>query len=147
MPAFVPTPEQRSTVETMTAYGARQDDIAAILGIDPKTLRKHFAEQIALGTVKANAKVAESLFKKAVGFHYKAQRAFMHKGKAVVVDYTEYQPPDTVSAIFWLKTRAGWSEYSPAPAERPVQLGKKEEADRAAQTAEEGTGWASLIRH
>ena len=33
----------------------------------PKTLRKHYRDELDTGQVKASAKVAESLFRKAVG--------------------------------------------------------------------------------
>ena len=36
-------------------------------GIDPKTLRKHYREELDTGHVVANAKGAESLFRKATG--------------------------------------------------------------------------------
>ncbi len=82
----------------MAGYGVPEYDIARVLGIDPKTLRKHYRDELDTGHVKANAKVAESLFRKATG-----------DGRQSVT-----------AAIFWLKTRAGWKETSvheigPAP--------------------------------
>ncbi len=44
-----------------------EDDIALVLGIDAKTLRKHFRVELDVVFVKANAKVAESIFMQAVG--------------------------------------------------------------------------------
>ena len=69
-------------------YGVSEADIARVLGIDPKTLRKHYREELDTGHIVANAKVAESLFRKATG-----------DGRQSVT-----------AAIFWLKTRAGWRE-------------------------------------
>ena len=63
-------------------------DIARVVGIDPKTLRKHYRDELDTGQIKANAKVTESLYRKATG-----------EGREAVV-----------AAIFWLKTRAGWKE-------------------------------------
>ncbi len=82
----------------MAGYGVPEYDIALVLGIGPKTLRKHYREEFDTGRVKANAKVAESLFRKATG-----------DGRQSVT-----------AATFWLKTRAGWKETSvhgigPAP--------------------------------
>ena len=54
----------------------------------PKTLRKHYRGELDHGHVKANAKVAENLYRKATG-----------DGREAVI-----------AAIFWLKTRAGWKE-------------------------------------
>ena len=77
-------------VEAMAAYGVPEADIARVLGIDPKTLRKHYREELDSGHVKANAKVAENLYRKATG-----------EGREAVT-----------AAIFWLKARAGWRETS-----------------------------------
>ena len=49
----------------MAGYGVPETDIARVLGIDPKTLRRHYREELDTGHVLANAKVAESLFRKA----------------------------------------------------------------------------------
>ncbi len=68
----------------MAGYGVPETDIARIIGIDPKTLRKHYRDELDTGHVKANAKVAENLYRKATG-----------EGRESVT-----------AAIFWLKTRA-----------------------------------------
>ena len=72
----------------MAAYGVAEDDIARVLAIDPKTLRKHYRDELATGHVKANTKIAESLYRKALGDG----------------------PQSVTAAIFWLKTRARWKE-------------------------------------
>jgi hypothetical protein len=47
---------------------------------------------------------------------------------------------------FLLRTRFGYSEYSPAPAEpKPPKLGKKEIANAEAQVAHEESDWADLV--
>lgn len=80
-----PTPETLAQVEALSGYGVRHDEIALYLDIDPKTLRKHYREQLDKGTVKANVGVARSLHRQA----------------------TE---GNVTAAIFWLKSRAGWRE-------------------------------------
>ena len=74
----------------MAGYGVPEADIAGVIGVDPKTLRKHYRSEFDHGHVKANAKVAENLYRKATG-----------DGREAVI-----------AAIFWLKTRAGWKETS-----------------------------------
>lgn len=83
-----PEPSLRRQVEAMAAYGVTEPDIARVIGIDPKTLRKHYRDELATGHIKANSKVAESLFRKAIGDG----------------------PQSVTAAIFWLKTRARWKE-------------------------------------
>jgi hypothetical protein len=87
-PAHEPTPMSRRNVEALAGYGVPEVDIAGVIGIDPKTLRKHYPQELRYGHVKANAKVAENLFRKATG-----------DGRESVI-----------AAIFWMKTRAQWKE-------------------------------------
>ena len=60
--AHQPDPSQRRQVEAMAAYGIPETDVARTVGIDPKTLRKCYREELDLGTTKANAQVAGFLF-------------------------------------------------------------------------------------
>jgi hypothetical protein len=87
-PAHKPDPAIRRQVEAMAGYGVPEAEIAGVIGIDAKTLRKHYRAELDHGHVKANAKVAENLYRKATG-----------DGREAVI-----------AAIFWLKTRAGWKE-------------------------------------
>src|SRR3979490_3649868 len=80
-----PDPSLRRQVEVMAAYGIPETDVARTVGIDPKTLRKCYREELDLGTTKANAQVASFLFNSAKNGNVTAQ-------------------------IFWLKTRARWRE-------------------------------------
>ena len=86
----LPTTGRRRQVETMSAYGIPHDDIARAIGITAPTLRKYYREQLDLGRIKATVQVAGFLFNAAKNGNVSA-------------------------CIFWLKTRAGWSEYAPAP--------------------------------
>jgi hypothetical protein len=88
--AHKPDPTARRQVEAMAGYGVPEADIAGVIGIDPKTLRKHYRGELDHGHVKANAKVAENLYRKATG-----------EGRESVI-----------AAIFWLKARARWTESS-----------------------------------
>ena len=83
--SHVPDPAVRRQVETLAAYGIPATDISRVVGIDPKTLRKHYREELDLGETKANAQVAGFLFNAAKNGNVTAQ-------------------------IFWLKTRAKWRD-------------------------------------
>ena len=82
---FVPTAEQRRSVEAMSGFGVPQKDIAIILDIDVKTLCLKLRREIDLGMAKANAKVGQSLFQMAT-------------------------TGNIAAAIFWTKARMGWRE-------------------------------------
>src|SRR5690242_211996 len=64
-PSFTPTKEQRNEVEMRAGSGKRQDDIAAKLGIAPKTLRKHFAEELRRGAIEAHLDIRKTLHRMA----------------------------------------------------------------------------------
>jgi hypothetical protein len=81
----IPTDMQRKLVQLHASVGTQQAVIADIIGIDAKTLRKHYREELDQSMAKANAQVGGVLFNKALG-------------------------GDTAAMIFWMKTRAGWRE-------------------------------------
>jgi hypothetical protein len=85
-PKLKPTEYQRRMVKTMTAMGAKQEDIALRIGVrSPKTLRKHFRNELDQGGSEANMTVAQAMYKKA-------------------------KDGDVKAGMFWLKCRAGWRE-------------------------------------
>jgi hypothetical protein len=87
-PPHKPTEQTRTLCKTLSGYGVPQEEIGRQIGINHQTLRLHYRDEIDAGVAQANAKVAQSLYKKAVG-----------EG-----------PQSASSAMFWLKTRAQWSE-------------------------------------
>ena len=89
-PAYLPDEVSRRQVEAMAGYGVPETEIAGLLEIDPKTLRKYYRAELDHGHTKANIKVAENLYRKATG-----------EGREGVT-----------AAIFWLKCRAGWREVT-----------------------------------
>lgn len=87
-PRHEPDAYHRRQVETLAGYGIPETEIAGLIGIDPKSLRRYYRQELDHGHTKANAKVAENLFRKATG-----------EGRESVT-----------AAIFWLKARARWKE-------------------------------------
>ena len=65
-PSFEASREQRKLVKSLAAVGLRQEQIATTIGLrSPKTLRKHFRQEIRQGTAEANAAVARVAFEMA----------------------------------------------------------------------------------
>ena len=87
-PAYRPDERTRRQVETMCGFGIPVAEVAKVVGVAENTLRKYYPDEISVGAIKADAKVAEALFKKAIG-----------DGQGSVA-----------AAIFWMKTRRGWRE-------------------------------------
>jgi AraC-like DNA-binding protein len=51
---YEPTADQRALVESASAFGLTQADIAEQLKIDEKTLRKHFRDELSSGKFKVD---------------------------------------------------------------------------------------------
>jgi hypothetical protein len=61
---FCATDAMRDRVRRLAGVGVPQHDIAAIVGCDEKTLRKHCRIELNRGVAEANAAVASYLFAK-----------------------------------------------------------------------------------
>jgi predicted transcriptional regulator len=80
-----PTDEQRRLVDTTSGLGLPHEQIAALIGIDDKTLRKHYRKELDDGKAKANTQIAKTLYNKALA-------------------------GDTTALIWWTKSQMRWSE-------------------------------------
>ena len=87
-----PTDKLRKKVQMLAVAGATQEQVASIIGVDAKTLRKHYREELTNSKVEASASVAGKLYQAAMSGNVVAQ-------------------------IFWLKTQAGWRETPVAQVE------------------------------
>ncbi len=81
-----PSEKTRAEVSALTSFGNTQEQIADHIGINSDTLRIHYRDELNNSVVRANAKVAAKLFRKAT------------------------EDNDLTAMIFWLKTRAKWRE-------------------------------------
>lgn len=87
-PPHEPTEKSRATVKALSAYGIPQVQIARVLDIHEQTLRLYYRDELDLGAIEANAKVAETLY-----------------GQGV-------REGNTAALIWWTKSRMGWKETS-----------------------------------
>ena len=53
-PSHVPTEQTRIEVKALSALGVIQEQMAEYLGLDIKTLRKHYERELIAGKVEAN---------------------------------------------------------------------------------------------
>ena len=84
-PRFIPTDDQKFLVTIMSSTGVPHERQAKAIGVNSKTLRKYFKEELQLGRNRAHAEIAGALYKRALDGNVPAQ-------------------------IFYLKTQAGWRE-------------------------------------
>ena len=81
-----PTDKSRAEVGALVSFGITQEDIAKYIGISVDTLAKYYRNELDTALIRANAMVANKLFRKAT------------------------EGNDLSAMIFWLKTRAKWRE-------------------------------------
>jgi hypothetical protein len=113
-PPYQPTDKDRRVVEMMAGWAIPELRIAKVLGMDPKTLRKHFGDELEVGHAKLEAQLAQNLLRIAQG----------------------HDRQSLIATIFALKSRFGWVEQQPPAREQP--LGKKEARLEAAQRSSSG---------
>ena len=83
--AHKPSDESRRLVESSSGLGLPHEQIGILVGIDDKTLRKYYRQELDKGKAKANGQIAKTLYSKAIS-------------------------GDTTSLIWWTKAQMRWSE-------------------------------------
>lgn len=96
-PFHKPTPETRAEVKAMATYGVTHIQIASYVGIDPKTLRRHYREELDSAMAEAHTRVGKFLYNAA-------------SGEAIGDGATH---SDCIrAAMFYAKTQMQWRETS-----------------------------------
>lgn len=123
MPAGRPSkfkPEFVEQSRKLAELGATDREVADFFEVDERTLNrwKHqhaeFCQSLKVGKETADARVEQSLYRRALGYSHDAVKIFMPAGagKPVYAPFVEQHAPDTTAAIFWLKNRkpAEWRD-------------------------------------
>ena len=91
--------------------GATNDQLAEFFGVSPSTIdnwiagRRDFEAAVKSGRVIADAKVARSLYVRAVGYDRKVEREVILGGELKPVTSTVHYPANVQACIFWLRNR------------------------------------------
>jgi predicted transcriptional regulator len=104
-PSFQADDIKRGEVRALTVAGYTQGQVAEYLGIDEKTLRKHFEQELRFATMKVLANCVSNVVQLANGVPAK----FDEKGNCIRAEIPMSLGPNA----FILKTRGkalGWSE-------------------------------------
>lgn len=99
--------------EKLGKLGATDDDLANFFEVAVSTIslwkvkHKPFSEAVKRGKVIADMEVADRLYSRAVGYKFTETTKERGKGGKMITtkEVHKEQPPDTASAIFWLKNR------------------------------------------
>jgi len=115
-------PELCEMARRLAMLGLTDAEIADALNIAVITLSRwkqnypEFRQAIARGGAQADAKVADRLYVRALGYEHRAVKIFHHPDTGPVqVPYVEHYPPDTKAALAWLSRRQPekWRERRP----------------------------------
>ena len=104
-------PEYVKQAKKLALLGMIDKELAAFFEVSEECFKKwkrNFPElRTALkdGKEVADARVAQSLYRRAMGYEHPTTKFFNDKGTILAAETTERYPPDTTAAIFWLKNR------------------------------------------
>lgn len=132
-------PEFIEQARKLAALGATDREAAEFFEVDERTLHrwKHeneeFCQSLKVGKETADARVEQSLYRKALGYSHDAVKIAVNaNGEITQVPYTENYAPDTTAAIFWLKNRdpSRWRDVKAVEAKIEGDVGLKVEIVR-----------------
>lgn len=104
-------PEFAEQARKLASLGATDREAAEFFKVAESTLYlwKHtqpeFSEALKVGKEMADARVEQSLYRKAVGYSFDAVKMHAYEGVVSITPYVEHVPPSDTAAIFWLKNR------------------------------------------
>lgn len=104
-------PEFAELARKVCLLGATDEQLGEVLKVSRRTIlnwrKQHpdFDAAIAAGKDEADARVADALYQRALGFSHPDEEIKIVANEVVRVPTVKRYPPDTVSCIFWLKNR------------------------------------------
>jgi hypothetical protein len=104
-------PEYAEVAKKLAWFGATDRDLAEAFGVAISTVGQwkiqhpDFLAALKAGKDEADDRVERSLYARAVGYSYDAEKIFCSNGEVTRVPYVEHVPPSDTAMIFWLKNR------------------------------------------
>lgn len=91
--------------------GATDKELAEFLGVSESTLNlwkkkyPEFSLSVNRAKMMVDARVAETLYERALGYSHPETQVSNCKGKIVYTKLVKHYPPDVKAQIFWLRNR------------------------------------------
>lgn len=134
--------------------GATDADLAGFFAVSEQTINAwkqahpKFLESLKAGKDEADANVAKSLYRRALGYSHDAVKivADAKTGTEHTVPYVEHYPPDTTACIFWLKNRqrTKWRDKQDVEHSGEVEVGVR--TVRLPPVTPDPNAWAAQFR-
>jgi len=111
-------PEYATQAAKLCALGATDSQLADFFGVSVSTIslwkveHSEFSEALKMAKEEADAKVEQSLYRRAMGFECDEVDIRVIDKEVIQTPIRKIYPPDTTAAIFWLKNRkpSQWRE-------------------------------------
>ena len=106
-------PDYAEVVRRLCLLGLDDDELATFFGVSKKVIfewvdaHAEFRDARARAREWADAEVAESLYKRALGYSHPDSHVSNYQGDITVTPLVKHYPPDTQAASWWLKNRRG----------------------------------------
>lgn len=136
-PAHKPTAKTRQTVEQLKMCGMTHKQIALTIEISEETLTKHYADELENGITRQLAALYQQYYADAKKGSVVARRRLIELGTAALAQQGFEAGPARAPATA--------PEAAP-PAPRETTLGKKEQANKDALTAGQGSAWGDDLK-
>ena len=97
--------------ETLASLGATDLEIAQAFEVNIRTIHRwkldypEFRDALEVGKEAADAKVEDSLYKRATGYSFDSEKILVVEGEPQRVETIEHVPPDVKAAMWWLQNR------------------------------------------
>jgi hypothetical protein len=102
-PPHVPTGESRRVVGALaTTLNLNHEQVAAVMGLNAKTLRKHYRDELHMAKLKIDIAVHQTFVAKCLG------------GTGAKGDPHDWRKADTKAIIWYTKARMGWTDKTEA---------------------------------
>ena len=104
-------PEFDDLAYKFALLGATNKEMAGFFDVAESTFdlwriaHPKFSGAITRGKVIADSKVAESLYRRALGYTHPEEKIFLNEGRIIRADTLKHYPPDTRAASLWLRNR------------------------------------------
>ena len=113
-PPHVPTKESRRFVGALvTILNLNHERVAAVMGLNPKTLRKHYRDELHRAKLEVDIAVGQTFIAKCLG------------GTGAEGDPRDWRKADTKALVWYTKTRMGWTDKTDRgiPGDVTIKLG------------------------
>lgn len=112
--------EYAAQAKELIERGMTHWEVAQFFDINRATLYRwmgsipEFCDAIKRHGENSNDRVEVSLYERAVGYSYEAEKVFQYQGDVIRAKTVEHIPPDPGAAMMWLKNRRaeGWKDKS-----------------------------------